>query len=84
VAVTYRGEGYSEDDLGEGRIPIPDDMGETYGSVPEFLAPDDYHLAPGSPGVNEGTQEGVLSQVDIDGNPRVAGKEIDQGPYEQE
>jgi hypothetical protein len=83
VAVTYRGEGYTGDELGEGRIPIPNDQGETYASVPEFLEPGDYHLAPDSPGVNEGTQEGVVSEVDIDGNPRVAGGEIDQGPYEQ-
>jgi serine/threonine-protein kinase len=83
ISVLYRGKTWYEDDLNNSRIPIPDDAGETYGSVPEFAAPNDYHLAPDSPGVNEGTQEGVVSEVDIDGNPRVAGGEIDQGPYEQ-
>ncbi|HYI43854.1 MAG TPA: protein kinase [Actinomycetota bacterium] len=83
IAVLYRGESYSEEDLGNGEIPAPNNS-ETYGGPLEFIAPDDFHLVPGSEGVNAGTQEGVVSLVDIDGNPRVAGEEIDIGPHEQE
>ena len=82
IAVSYRGTNYSENKLSNSGFPGEIDAG-TYASTPEFVAPGDYHLAPGSGGVDGGTQEGVVSQVDIDGNPRVAGEEIDKGPYEQ-
>ena len=82
VAVAYRGREYTENDLNHSRLPGSNDGG-TYGSVPVFVGPNDYHLAQGSPGLDGGTQVGVISQVDIDGNPRVSGKEIDVGPYER-
>lgn len=83
LAIIYRGKEYTENDLNYSRFPGEVDSG-TYASTPNFVGPDDFHLRVGSSGVNEGTQDGVLSQVDIDGNPRVAGKEIDRGPYERE
>lgn len=83
VAVTYDGTDYSENDLNHSRTPARIDGG-TYASTPEFEGPNDYHLTGDSSGVNGGTQEGVVSQVDIDGDPRVAGDEIDMGPYERQ
>jgi hypothetical protein len=82
VAVSYGGRDYSEDKLSRSGFPGDIDAG-TYASDPEFVGPDDYHLRPDAGGVNGGTQEGVVSQVDIDGNPRVQGDEIDKGPYER-
>lgn len=82
VAVSYRGTDYTENKLNHSAFPGDFDAG-TYASTPTFEEPNDYHLAADSSGVNGGTQVGVVSQVDIDGNPRVSGDEIDMGPSER-
>jgi serine/threonine-protein kinase len=82
LAIALRREAYDEGELNNGLFPGNVDAG-TYATAPEFVATDDYHLAPDSAGVDDGTEDGVTSEVDIDGNPRVAGGEIDRGPYEQ-
>ncbi len=45
---------------------------------------DDYHLQPGSPAINLGTNDppGGLPPTDADGNPRVVCGVVDMGPYE--
>jgi len=78
-ALIYKGKKYTSESINN--LPINTD--ETYGYAPVFVAPDDYHLTPESDGVDAGTQEGVQSTVDLDGNPRMQGDEADIGPYEQ-
>lgn len=82
LPVTMAGEGYDEAEINNGRFPGDVDAA-TYASLPSFVAPDDYHLTAASAGVDDGTQEGVTSEIDIEGNPRIAGEGIDRGPYEQ-
>ena len=46
-----------------------------------LLGPDFVPL-PGSPSIDAGNAEGVVSQYDLAGNPRIQGKAIDAGSYE--
>jgi hypothetical protein len=41
-----------------------------------------YHLQPGSPCINAGTNDSVTVQTDLDGNPRIMDVLVDMGPYE--
>jgi hypothetical protein len=82
LAIGLDRDAYDERELNNGLFPGNVDEG-TYAIAPEFVATDDYHLAPDSAGVDDGTEDGVTSEVDIDGNPRVAGEGIDRGPYER-
>ena len=42
----------------------------------------DFHLQPGSPCINAGSDMYVTNSTDMDGNPRVAGGTVDIGAYE--
>jgi len=45
---------------------------------------DDYHVLPGSPCIDAGTNNppGGLPETDLDGNPRIMGYAVDMGAYE--
>ncbi|MBN2006431.1 MAG: hypothetical protein JXA21_23970 [Anaerolineae bacterium] len=59
---------------------------------PQFVAPitataaptttGDYHLRVTSPAINAGNSLSVTVTTDLDGNPRIASKAVDMGPYE--
>ncbi len=51
--------------------------------VPIFVGPSDYHLKPGSPGIDEGMDGPEIPKFDITGEIRPKGNGIDLGPYEQ-
>jgi hypothetical protein len=42
----------------------------------------DYHLNPGSPCINAGSNAFVISSIDLDGNPRIIAGRVDMGAYE--
>ncbi|MEI6786937.1 MAG: choice-of-anchor Q domain-containing protein [bacterium] len=41
-----------------------------------------YRLADGSPCIDKGNNGGVSAATDLDGNPRIQGKQVDMGAYE--
>jgi hypothetical protein len=58
-----------------------------YNVIPDFVDPNnDYHLMPYSQCIDFGDQSYVnpYTQVDLDGNPRVIGGEVDLGVYEHQ
>jgi len=57
-------------------------VGNSY-RVPLFVGPTDYHLKPGSPGIDEGIDGPEIPKFDINGGLRPKGKGMDLGPYEQ-
>jgi hypothetical protein len=61
---------------GEGNI----DVDPTFAD----LATGDYHLQSGSPCVDAGDPKTAIdpSEMDLDGNPRLAGAKVDMGAYE--
>jgi hypothetical protein len=66
---------------------LPGDTGNNIiGSDPEFVSPagQDYHLRPGSPAINAGTNSptGGLGSLDLDGNTRIMQSTVDIGAYE--
>lgn len=67
----------------EGGVPGPTNIS----ADPLFVAPrsGDYHLGVGSPCINQGLPafNFVLGQMDIDGQPRIIGNEIDIGADER-
>ena len=69
---------------------IPDINGGTSsGNItnePDFvnISSNDYHIVPGSPCENTGTNEvWMIGEVDLDGDPRIQNGSVDMGAYEQ-
>jgi hypothetical protein len=62
--------------------PLPDPTDFT--NQPNFvnIGSDDFHLQPGSPCINSGTNLYATTIVDLDGNPRIVGGLADMGAYE--
>ena len=80
-AITVGEEHYSQDDLNSGEFPGDTDD-ETYADDPEFAGPDDFRLRQGSPAIDSAGDEGITSNTDLQGNPRLSGETIDRGAYE--
>jgi len=61
----------------------------TLSTDPLFVGPDDYHLQPGSPAIDGGTNRPIPTTdvegnpiTDLDGHPRIQGLRVDIGAYE--
>ena len=76
---------------------VGNDLGENFDSPPLFLAPiaptmaptiqGSYHIDDCSPAINQGDQQEFIALgnvIDLDGNSRINGPEIDLGPYESQ
>jgi len=64
-------------------VPLPNGLGNI-ANVPTFVDfyGGDYHLASDSPVINSGNNAAAMTDLDLDGNPRIAGRTVDMGAYE--
>jgi PKD repeat protein len=64
--------------------PLPDYAYNSISNDPAFVdfASRNFHLQPTSPCIEAGLNEYALAALDLDGNPRIVGPQVDIGAYE--
>jgi hypothetical protein len=65
-------------------VPVGDSGSNLVGTDPLFVdaAAGNYRLQNASPAVNTGVTSSSMADIDLAGNPRVVGSEVDRGAYE--
>ena len=75
---------YSNDLHHSCTTPLPGPDGNITNDPAFVDAPNgDYRISVSSPCFNAGSNEVVTTSVDLDGNPRIAGRRVDMGAYEE-
>ena len=80
TAISLVDQFFSEADVNAGTFPGDVDAA-TFAADPLYQGTD-HHLVETSPAIDAGTDEGITTAEDLEGNPRLSGETYDLGAYE--